>query len=350
MTTARLWVALALATLVGCSDVEKCLEGADPGCLGAKPDDSGNCRFGLVHDVVRDKCVKPGTEGSVEDAGNGAVREDAAVRNDAAVIPYDAGSCTCQSGQVCKKDGSCVNLCNPAANPPTPTATLLPCRATKDEKESFARIALALCYQKCAHRAAYCGTRCDPESECTQLLASTAARNACQGMDDQSCAINECEKARDLPCAQQQCPLNAAPSCTGVLCSNSCKTSMYNNDGICDDGDPSNAISYACDYGSDCGDCGPRRGAAPPLSLDVGDVCADPIQCGGNLYGVKSSTGWCVPATKTQDYARCVPDCSNNKECAPGFTCFGIADAAGAQFEDYNDGTLVYGCFPSACN
>ncbi|MET0286889.1 MAG: hypothetical protein ABW352_20570 [Polyangiales bacterium] len=352
MTTAKPWAALAIASLAtfsACSDVESCLQGVDPGCLGSAPDDSGNCKFGLVRSADGLTCIQRG-----EDGGSTPTP-----RPDAGTPTPDAGqsNCSCASGQLCRQDGTCVNLCTPVANPPTPQPVLLPCRAPMGVTESFARAALAACVQTCSHRAAYCGTPCDPTVECTQLLASTAARAACAGADDQACAIALCERQRDLPCAQQQCPVGSTPSCTGTTCSNNCDMPEYNNDGICDDGDPSNAISYVCEYGTDCGDCGPRRGSAPPFKLDLGDVCADPQQCGGNLYGVKSSTGWCVPAANNQSYSRCIPDCSNGKTCPAGHSCVGIAaDEDGpngplpqVQFTDYNDGTPVFGCFPTQC-
>jgi hypothetical protein len=346
MTTAKLWAALAtaaLATLSGCSDVESCERGL-PGCLGGAPDDSGNCKFDLVRSDDGFTCVKPNErDGGRRDGGG----RDGGNEDD----------CTCPSGELCRADGTCVDLCEPVRNPPTAKPVLLPCEAPEGETESFARTALALCSQTCAHRAAYCGTNCNPDIECSQLLASAAARAACQGGEDQACAKTLCERARDLPCAQQQCPLGAAPSCTGTLCSNTCDMAEYNNDGICDDGDPSNAISYVCDYGTDCGDCGPRRGSAPPFELDLGDVCADPQQCGGDLYDVKGSTGWCVPASSDQVYSRCLPDCSNGQSCRPGYECIAIAfdpDGSGGpmpqtQFTDYNDGTPVFGCFPMQC-
>lgn len=343
MTTAKLWAALAtvtLTTISACSGVDKCIEGVDTGCLNSAPDDSGNCKFGLVASSDGLTCVKAGSA-SAGDAGSGRA---------------DGGSCSCPSGQLCREDGTCVNLCTPVANPPVAKATLLPCVAPAGVTESFGRIALALCYQTCMHRAVYCGTSCDPDTDCTQTVASTTARTACLGNEDQACATKLCEAARDLPCAQQQCPTGTL-NCAGALCSNSCSTPDYNNDGVCDDGDPSNAISYACDYGTDCGDCGPRNGKAAPTTLDLGDVCADPSQCGGDLNSVKTSTGWCVPATSSQTYARCVPDCSNGKTCAAGYDCSGIAsddDGDGGmqpvQFTDYNDGTPVFGCFPSQCN
>jgi hypothetical protein len=346
MTTAKLLAALAaLATFVGCSGVDKCLEGVDPGCLGSAPDDSGNCKFGLVLSDDRSTCV--------DGKGNGNTRDAAVV--DTSDSGGGGDDCSCPSGQLCRNDGTCVDLCKAVSNPPVEKPTPLPCRAPSGTPESFARIALALCYQSCIHRAVYCGTTCDPTSECTQVFASTAARAACQGMEDQTCAIGLCEKARDLPCAQQQCPVGT-PNCSGTLCSNNCDQATYNNDGICDDGDPSNALSYVCDFGTDCGDCGPRRGNAPPFDLDFGDVCTDPAQCGGDLESVKTSDGWCVPATDNQAYSRCLPDCSNGKKCPAGYECSGIAsDADGSgpmkpvQFMDENDGTLVFGCFPSQC-
>jgi len=41
---------------------------------------------------------------------------------------------------------------------------------------------------------------------------------------------------------------------SGSLCTDTCD---YQSDGVCDDGGP-NALYSACDYGTDCTDCGPR--------------------------------------------------------------------------------------------
>ncbi|HEY6882290.1 MAG TPA: hypothetical protein VI299_29870 [Polyangiales bacterium] len=334
MTTGR-WAALlgaALTALAGCGDVESCLEGQQ-GCVNGAPDDSGNCKFGLVVSADGLTCVNPSEKGKP---------------------PVD--TCMCPSGQLCRNGGGCVDVCQPLTNVPAARPTPQPCRAPKDQTESFARAALAACTQACIHRAAICGTKCDPTTECTQLGASTAARAACQGNEDISCAIMLCERARDMPCDKQQCPPGSTPNCANITCSNTCDMPEYNNDGICDDGDLSSAISYVCDYGTDCGDCGPRRGTAPPFMVDFGDPCVDPAQCGGDLTNVKSSKGWCVPADSAQDYSRCLPDCSNGKTCHAGFECVGVAqdvDGSGpmapTQVVDLKDGTPVFACFPLQC-
>jgi hypothetical protein len=41
------------------------------------------------------------------------------------------------------------------------------------------------------------------------------------------------------------------------LCSDNCSTAEWNDDGFCDDGGP-DAEYYACGFGADCSDCGPR--------------------------------------------------------------------------------------------
>lgn len=336
----RLWAALigvgALLTgPSGCSDVESCLEGVEPGCRGSAPDDSGNCKFGLVRSQDGFTCVD-GTGSGNQDAGG--------------------GKCTCPSGELCRADGDCVDVCEVVTTVPAAKPRPLTCEPVAGEAPyTFERAALALCSQACIHRAAICGTNCDPSSECTQALATNAATLLCP-MQDPACAIALCRRARDLPCAMQQCPPGSTANCSGVSCSNNCDMPVFNNDGICDDGDLSNAASYVCDYGTDCGDCGPRRGSAPPFELDVGDPCTDPAQCGGDQYSVKTSTGWCVPADANQDYARCLPDCSNGKSCAKGFQCLGVAqdpDGSGpmpqVQIADLEDGTLVFACFPMQC-
>lgn len=61
------------------------------------------------------------------------------------------------------------------------------------------------------------------------------------------------------PGAEPDDPVPEGPSCT-----NTCE---YADDGDCDDGGPGSDFSI-CAFGSDCNDCGPRTGEAPPPSED----------------------------------------------------------------------------------
>jgi hypothetical protein len=339
---------LAATFAGGCSDVESCIEGVDEGCLGSNPDNSGNCRFGLVRSADGFNCVKPGDQGEVRNDGGTPPRNDGGANTD---------SCTCPSKNACLQDGGCVDLCLPLANPPVLKDAPLSCRPVENEGAyDFARAARGYCSQAGTRRSVACNSAFDPATECSAAAAQLLLTTQCPTRDPE-CAMKACEAARDTPCSQQQCAAGAAPNCTGVLCSDNCDMPLFNLDGVCDDGDLSTAISYVCEYGTDCGDCGPRRGSAPPFDLDYGDPCVDPGQCGGDLYNVKSSTGWCVPPTDSQDVARCIADCSVSRRCRSGFECIGLSypdpDGSGPMkgdpVLDLEDGTEVYACFPLQC-
>lgn len=54
-----------------------------------------------------------------------------------------------------------------------------------------------------------------------------------------------------------------------LFCDDTCP---YAFDGECDDGGPGSLYDY-CDYGSDCGDCGPRSSSIPAVVLICEDTC-----------------------------------------------------------------------------
>ena len=69
---------------------------------------------------------------------------------------------------------------------------------------------------------------------------------------------------------------------SGALCENTCR---YQNDGTCDDGGEDAAYAL-CELGSDCNDCGLRRGPAAALSTMVD----------ANIFVLRPSTGSTVHA------------------------------------------------------
>ncbi len=331
---AALWAAVACAawTVSGCGEVESCKEG-DVGCLGGFADDSGNCRFDLVKDT-RGFCVKPG--------GN----QDGGSQSD---------PCGCSSGSLCQQDGMCVNVCQPPN--PVPTLKIAPsaCRPAAGETYTLEDAANAACEQSCIRRAEYCGASCNPSTDCTRTLALAVVSQRCAAGMTLECAMQACEAIRDQPCAQVTCA-TGTPNCTGIVCNDSCSVTDYVKDGLCDDGDLSNAGSSVCDWGTDCGDCGPRRGTPPATKYDLGDPCVDAYQCGGDPDHVASSTGWCVPTETQTNILRCVPDCSATDTCPAGYTCFGLGvdpDDDGPMQQqpvlDPNTGQAARACFPNAC-
>ncbi|HVZ33846.1 MAG TPA: hypothetical protein VG963_15565 [Polyangiaceae bacterium] len=341
---AALWAAIACAAwgASGCGDVESCTK-FDPGCYMGYPDDSGNCRFGLVSVMSGGSlvCLPKSEATSSPDAGG-------TVQN----------MCNCPSGSLCRKDRSCVDVCVPPSPLPALSVAPSPCRAPTGTTYTFEDAANAACEQACVRHAAYCGTVCDIKTECTRLKAVALATARCAGNTTPECASQFCEMTRDQPCAQVMCTNNAAPNCAGVVCNTSCTTASYVNDGVCDDGDLSNASSSVCAWGSDCGDCGPRRGTPPNMVLDLGDPCVDAYQCGGDPDHVASSTGWCVPTETQTDIQRCVPDCSAaNATCPAGYQCFGLGvdpdgESGPMQQQPVTDpvtGQQAKACFPTAC-
>jgi hypothetical protein len=334
-----LWTALtsacaliSVASMSACSEVESCKED-EVGCINSAPDNSGNCRAGLVLNASGTACVPKGGGGSV--------------------TPPD--TCGCATNELCRDDMSCVNVCITPTNLPARTSPTKTCRPFGAEAPyDFAKAAVALCYQGCIRRAALCGTSCNPTVDCGPAAAALLATTLCPGQMPE-CAMKACELARDAPCAQQQCPAGAQPSCTGVSCTNSCITStMYNNDGICDDGDLSNAESVVCDWGTDCGDCGPRKGTAPVFSRDLGDPCFDALQCGGDRTDVAKSTGWCVSTDEVRPLYRCVPDCSKKgATCPSGYQCHDLLQDINGDNDPENvidsKNVQARACFPSLC-
>jgi hypothetical protein len=71
-------------------------------------------------------------------------------------------------------------------------------------------------------------------------------------------------------------------------CTNACPTA---HDGECDDGGPGSLYSI-CDYGTDCGDCGPRGAAMPVANTGCSNTCgtANDGECddggAGSLYSI----------------------------------------------------------------
>ena len=321
-----------------CGDVGSCIE-TEVGCLNGPPDDSGNCRFGLVPNSTHTACVEKGASGGIT-----------------------PNTCGCTHGELCLSNGTCSDLCTAPAGAPAIKDAPLACRpAAGAAAYDLSTAVVALCSQICVHRAALCGTPCNVAADCTPakalVIAAALKHDATCATADVECAMKACEEARDRPCEKQECGMgNGQPNCAGVVCSSSCSTAAFTNDGICDDGDVSNAESSFCAWGSDCGDCGPRRGAAPPSSVGLGGACADPRQCGGDITNIKNSTAWCVNTTSAINQPRrCVPDCSSSMKCPDGYECAPLGsdpDGSGpmpAQAVMDSSGATARACFPTQC-
>lgn len=323
-----------------CGDVEHCKRG-DVGCVDGLPDDVGECRFGLVYDPLTQVCVEPD--------------HDAGPPPD----PNAACSGSCATGEACRPDGTCVNVCT-QTGAVTQRDSLLKCRpatnATPPEPAyNLAAAAHALCVQGCTRRNALCtASPCDPAVECVPPAELALAVAACGMTPTVDCVMARCEAVRDQACDKVMCP-GSAPNCAGVTCTNSCSDAQnsLNNDGFCDDGDLANAVSAICPWGSDCGDCGPRRGPAPARVKQIGEQCIDPYQCGASYDDFSDVPGWCVVVDQANETERCVPDCSVYGLCPAGYTCRALEfqDAATGQSMTLKDENKLVGsaCFPVQC-
>lgn len=335
MTIHRLLLAAlfgAFALLhAGCGEVKSCERGA-PGCIDGPIDNdlASGCRFGLVANA----------------AGNCVARSGGA----------PADNCNCPAGSLCNGARQCVNVCELPNPLPVVKPEPQPCRPGVGQLHGdFMTVAVAACTQGCIRRGEYCGFACDPATFCTPAEAMRRLMT-CNG--DINCATLACEQERDRPCAQTDCnipgitPPGRQPSCSDVVCSSTCPTAPeYINDGLCDDGDQSNAGSAACDWGTDCGDCGPRRGTPPRFDRDIGELCVDPSQCGGDTEDVRRATGWCVRLDLSVSLLRCVTDCSTNNRCPSGFSCeelkFSDNGVPTTLLDD--DDRVARACFPTMC-
>jgi hypothetical protein len=319
-----------------CGEVEHCKRG-DLGCVDGLPDDVGECRFGLVEDPITKVCVEP-------DHDAGPPRD-----------PNAACVGGCATGEACRADGTCINVCA-QANAVAPRDSLLTCRPAQGEAAyDLAKAAHALCVQGCTRRNALCtNSPCDPAVDCTAPQELALAAAACATMPPTvECVMARCEMVRDQACDKVMCP-GSMPNCAGVTCTNTCSdgTQTLNFDGLCDDGDLTNAVSAICPWGSDCGDCGPRRGAAPAKVKQIGEQCIDPYQCGASYDNFSDVPGWCVVVDQAKETERCVPDCSVHGVCPAGYTCraleFKEADGSTMTLRDENN-LVGSACFPMQC-
>jgi hypothetical protein len=310
-------------TLSACEDVERCQVGT-VGCY-AGPPDQGSCKLGLV--MIHGTCAEPGETAP----------------------PL---SCGCHDGAVCTLDGyRCADYCAPldveigTLEPPAPIV----CDGTA---LSFEELCQNRCQIDCRQRADLCGDQaaCDADY-CESAEVLSACRADCGGdADPRLCMALACGTALARACDDLSCPNGDAPACDDVQCRNACPG--YNFDGVCDDGDLKSAVSGVCLFGTDCADCGPRRGSSPRLQPQ-GGVCAFHSGCAGaNVDDIADARAWCIEVQP--GISRCAPDCSSPGEtCPAGSACFQLSgvdqDGDGAADPIQQGQLLASACFPNAC-
>lgn len=286
-------------SVAGCEKVGKCKRG-ERGCLGGAPDENGECAAGLVSRLG--ECVEPGLPGYCDNADE--------VPQTRLVAP------------------SCL---------PRPNEDAL----------SFAEICRRRCLQQCRRSEVICeGFTCD--RDCTSGAVQRECEEECPD-DDTECLTQRCQDVQKRRCETFICPSDHPRNCEDVRCADSCTGNT--DDTFCDDGDPASALYSLCAYGTDCSDCGPRRGPRPaPAPIQGHCPGGRDVACAGYNDDYTKNETFCVHVEGTQDgQFSCVPDCTNeDEECPDGFECQALVYSSGDPYEDLS-GVQGYACFPMFC-
>lgn len=322
---------LALGAFSACTDVRKCTRG-EKGCIDGEPDND-ECAAGLV--PKNGECVPP------EGGGGG-------------------GRCNCASDEICDEDGeTCLAYCEPVDDPPESVPTPPSCKPVKTVSNdnptpfTYRELCVKTCMQDCARAQTFCPGYVCNESECESVAALARCAVACPGMDT-SCMENKCNERSATSCDDFTCPTGApAKSCQGLRCTDSCQGN--NKDGFCDDGDPYSATYSFCSYGTDCTDCGPRRGTRP-AGIALGEPCPEgqDVSCQGYNDDFLKTQAWCLRFSSEPGAAfRCVPDCTTEDgagNCPDGYECQGVKNSNGDPYQDATPNrTPGYACVPQIC-
>ena len=328
------WFIIAIGlSLSGCQSIEQCTKGEN-GCLEGQAV-AGKCLFDLVPNAAG-ICVEPGDS---PDAG--------------------AQECNCEAPAVCAPNtNECINYCEAPDIVPgsVPVPPFIDCDGEPGTFESICRLS---CRLHCRYRDAYCGegAAC-PADHCDSAEVLQACQDSCGGESDPASCLREgCHNLQEAECGDIVCPGDVEADCRGVTCTNDCP---YLADGDCDDGDLASAKYGVCEWGSDCADCGPRRGPAPALQ-PYGEPCVGGLNCVGfevlasGEPNLARNEAWCLPVTgppdeltgETEELARCVPDCSRTESCPDGYGCIPVT----FEGETVKQGEYTSrGCVPMTCD
>ncbi len=336
----RVWLALALASLtqaIACGEVESCKETQTPGCLNSPPRADGTCLFDLVR--RGQLCVRPGSE-------------------------LDLCS-SCADGALCvPQENRCANFCEqPAVLPGSVSAPeSIFCQAFADPSQpgvnpmlSFEEVCVRRCRLDCRRLEQFCPEYKCPEGTCDQPVVQDECLHDCPltetGAKDLACLTQRCEDIRFGRCESSlECPNGATPDCANWTCTNDCAGGRA-GDGFCDDTDPYSSQMPLCDWGSDCADCGARKGTAPAPGY-WGEVCKYRQNCSGATGTPVDALSWCVELAGIAGLSRCAPDCSRGQGCPNGFECRQVLLELGGPVRQpiVADGLTSQACFPLLCS
>lgn len=364
MTTLRAWFGLLLVAsfgVIGCGEVDHCPKGAVR-CLGGLCDD-GACDFDLQCAVRSTgsqtaRCTKSLGD-DLYDFGDGKETEGTRVDGDGGGDGDGQPNCGCTAPEVCGMDGeTCVNYCEPEdrlpGSEPSPEAFFCEHLEGEEEPYTYEQICKLQCQNACQRLEQFCGHTC-AEGTCEAQETLDKCELTCpKGQADAlSCLTRACNETRDQTCSDVICPdTNAPASCEDLTCRNTCgptgSPGKWVGDGECDDGDPFSSNTASCTWGTDCIDCGPRKGAAP-APTPIGGACGYHSSCRGHSDTVALNKAWCMRLSDVQaGLARCMPDCSGDKTCPDGYACSTVNnDDTGEPIE--MDGIQAQACIPLMC-
>lgn len=353
-----LWAGLATACVItsalslsACETVDSCKPGS-AGCIDGPPKD-GECQFDLV--LSDGKCVEPGS------ASNGGDKDSGPMETDSG----PASACAaCDEPALCVPERKeCVDFCEtPEEIPGTgPKFAQITCGGETDAAGNpvvldFAQTCTNTCLLTCRWQNWFCDAKVSCAEECAKpYVQADCALPATGCINDLACQKTKCTTIRALGCVADMalCPNGATPSCGDVTCTNKCADQQSADantfDGFCDDGTYTFSQTDLCPFGTDCADCGPRKGAPRPGidtgKLKLGEACPNASRCAGRSSDYELNKSWCLDVVG--EVARCLADCSGDDEsCPTGFKCEELSNSSGNALVDRN-GRRGKVCYPA---
>lgn len=168
----------------------------------------------------------------------------------------DIGQCRIRDGELCQESAQCN---------PTAECTVVDACGAGERR----------CYQAR-------GGPCEESCDCTgKWLCHTPNDRCVECTVDGMCNTDQRNRCTDGGFCVEEISLSGAAAAP-QLCSDTCGTA---NDGDCDDGGPDSDFDV-CEFGTDCGDCGPREGqggGAPDPNVDAQTlILNNMIRCWSN--------------------------------------------------------------------